>query len=128
VTTGCSTNQRPHADHLVTAGADDGVWPQSVSLQSGESLDVRLPSQAGTGYAWRLGEGLGEDSPVVWTSRIVEPAREKDRPTVAGPTWDVFTFEGRRQGEATVRFVYDRPFEPDTEPAQRYELLVIVTP
>ena len=33
-----------------------------------------------------------------------------------------------RPGEANIHFIYDRPWQHDGDAAQRYELMVVVTP
>jgi len=105
-----------------------GVGPtgqQSVALKVGQTVELRLRSQAGTGYAWRLASSA--DSLVVAQHSMhttdVDAASGK---RVGGATWDVFTLRAAQPGDATVEYVYDRPWEKSAPPARRFTLKVHV--
>ncbi len=105
-----------------------GVGPaeqQSAALKVAQTVEVRLRSQSGTGYAWRLASGA--DNFVVARQTMhttdVDAANGK---RVGGATWDVFTLRAAQPGDATVEFVYERPWEKTAPPARRFTLKVHV--
>ena len=100
----CATATTPPAPRVVTQ-ADAGP----VELARGQTLEVRLASNAGTGFSWRLD---AEGEPLVLSggsSREVYGAPG----TPGGPVTTVYSYKGAGRGSAELAFTFKRPWEPD---------------
>jgi inhibitor of cysteine peptidase len=87
-----------------------------IDVRRGQTFEVRLPSNASTGYRWTLVDPV---PPVV---RGVGVGRyEQGRTDLAGaPGIETWTFEAVSAGSGPLNFEYRRPWEPPTvPPAQR---------
>ncbi|SFJ28661.1 inhibitor of cysteine peptidase [Caulobacter sp. UNC279MFTsu5.1] len=94
----------PPAARVVTE-ADGGP----VGLARGQTLEVRLGSNAGTGYAWRLDR---EASPLVLSGGSSQDvAASPGLP--GGRLTTVYTYQGAGRGRAELAFTFKRPWEPD---------------
>lgn len=81
-------------------------------LKVGNTLDVRLQVQMGTGYAWKLAKPTGE-ALVQDGEAKVEP-QAKDLP--GGAETQVFRFTAKAAGKAELAFECVRSFEPGQKP------------
>lgn len=134
-TAGCAKDRKQkEEEHLaarvvtVNAPEDAAAAEESATVQVGQLLAVRLPTQAGTGYSWRLVSGSAADSVLGLAQYRTEHELNKDgKPLVGGRVWDTFSFPASRQGTTTLEFVYDRAWEHKVPPARRYNLKVDVT-
>ena len=85
---------------------------RSIVLKTGETLEVRLPAQLGTGYGWRVTAPaaalLAQDG-----EAKTEPAA---MPAPGGPEVQVFRFTVRAAGQADLSLDYARSFEPGSKP------------
>ena len=124
---GCSTNRHSYAaqpTHVVTA-PDEAHARDRTALGVGETLQVRLPYQAGTGYEWRLASDIT-------ASPVIRLDRHDTEPTTSGASmpsarmFDQFTFRGAGPGQVTLTFVYARPWEKNVPPARQFDLDVQV--
>lgn len=93
----------PPSTPRVVTDAEAGV----VHLARGQALEIRLPLNAGTGYAWRL----DREAPLAVLSGGSSHDTATDRP--GGPIATVFTYRGAGRGEARLAFTLKRPWEPD---------------
>ncbi len=113
--TACSAAASP----LVVGPEDHG---QTVTLQVGQTLEVRLPANPTTGYEWQVRE---VDDAVLQT--LGEPqfvAEDSERLGAGGV--QVWRFQAQAVGTTTLDMVYVRPWETDTPPAERFYLTVTV--
>ncbi|MBO9706570.1 MAG: protease inhibitor I42 family protein [Caulobacter sp.] len=97
----CATTPTPPP--LVLTDADAGA----VSLVRGQDLEIRLPLNAGTGYAWRLD---AEARPLVLgggSSRVTDAERP------GGPVTSVYSYTALARGRTDLAFTLKRPWEPD---------------
>lgn len=90
----------------------------TVSLDVGDTVEVRVPENASTGYVWTLvdapeGLELDEDGTTL-------PGQL--RPGAAGEHWFRLVASGRPRGR--VRLELRRPWEDDVAPSERYEVEV----
>jgi len=98
------------------------VLIQTVSLNRGDSVVVRLCSNPSTGFAW-------EEAAVSAPTILVERAREFIEPgqTMPGSAGlEQWTFEAIGTGEYTVTLDYSRPWEGGEKGVWRFELEVRV--
>lgn len=112
----------PNAPKIHTAQ----VTPQSqgeatgeVTIGVGDTLNVRLRQQAGTGYAWSFDEASAGPE-LQFGGASVEP---KTGGAIGGGQIQVFQFYGSQAGAKALTFSYARA---DAEPAQTYVLTVTV--
>ena len=83
-----------------------------VALARGQALEIVLPLNAGTGYAWRL----DQEAPVLILSGGSSRTSDADRP--GGAVATVFSYQGVGRGKADLSFTFKRPWEPD-QPGDR---------
>jgi inhibitor of cysteine peptidase len=95
---------------------DDGG---SVRLRVGETVAIRLPENASTGYRWSLGDHDGDVVKLV-SSEPVYPSG-----AVGSGGEMVFTFEATHPGKTPIRLVEGRAWEKGSE-AKRFEVEIIV--
>jgi inhibitor of cysteine peptidase len=99
----CAT-AAPPAPRVVTE-ADGGP----VELARGQALEVRLGSNAGTGYGWRLDR---EAPPLVLEGGSSQDvAASPGLP--GGRLTTVYSYRGAGRGRADLAFTFKRPWEPD---------------
>lgn len=109
--TGCATTSRgaPAAPRVVTE-SDGG----SIELARGQPLEVRLSSNAGTGYSWRLDR---EVSPLVLSGGSSQDvAASPGLP--GGPLTTVYSYTAAGRGRTDLAFTLKRPWEAD-QPGDR---------
>ena len=105
--------------NVVTQDQDEG----QVSLAVGQTLEVRLDSNPTTGYSWQVldlaGGVLAQEGDAEYKSSSSQPM-----PGQGG--MEIFRFKAILPGEVTLKLVYRRPWETDVEPADTFELAVMV--
>jgi inhibitor of cysteine peptidase len=107
------------AGRTVTVGA--GWNGNSVSLERGDTLVVRLAGNATTGYAWRIASAP-RSLRKLGSSYLV---RKTTPPLVGRGGTYVFRFAAR-PGHGTLRLIYQRPWEKRTPPLRTFTLRVSV--
>lgn len=111
--------QKDTDDHIVTVTEQSNG--QTITVSKEDTLVVRLKSQMGTGYGWRLktdDEGL---------KLLGEPEQENDSGREAGRVeHQVFRFKAVRTGTSILELVYVRPWETTAKPAKTFRLKVRV--
>lgn len=115
--TGCESMPEP-----VTIGMEQSG--QSVNLQVGQTMNVRLESNPTTGYTWEV----KQVDPAVLAQQgeaEYEPLDAQTTPMVGQGGWQIFRFEAISTGQTTLELVYRRPWE-DTPPEITYLLAVTV--
>ena len=85
----------------------------SVTIEIGEVVEVSLPSNPSTGYAWHLREELNEEIVQVQSSDYV-PDEESEGLAGGGGT-EVWRFLGTGPGETAVAMAYYFGDEPEKE-------------
>ena len=80
----------------------------AVRVVEGETFDVGLAATPTSGYAWELDQAAAGDLLEFLASEFI-PSRAG---IVGGDAMQVFTFKARRAGEAQLRFLYSRRWEP----------------
>ncbi len=101
----------------VSLGEVVGVRDGQVELAVGQTLAIALPSNATTGYAWRVSrEEAGVLVPgTPFGDEITDP-HAPGMVGVGGMTQ--WRFVAARPGSATLSFAYGRPWERDAPPAE----------
>ena len=93
-----------------------------VPVSSGDEIEIRLESNATTGYRWVLLDDRVPDPLALVESRFEEP--ESD--LVGAPGTQVFVFEAVEPGADVLRLEYVRPFDDPPIPQRVVEYIVIV--
>lgn len=123
---GCSQHISPaETPPRVISGGVGPTEQQSAALKVAQTIEVRLRSQAGTGYSWRLASGTDASGIVREQGHRTETEAAEDN-RMGGATWEVFTLRAAQPGDATVEYVYERPWEKSGPPARRFTLKVHV--
>jgi inhibitor of cysteine peptidase len=121
---GCSSGG---GDQTIELSLDDFTAQnnitKSIELGSSGTLTVKLGSNPTTGYQW------GEDAEISNTSIIAQKSynyvEPEDTELMGAPGTDVWVFDAKAAGSATITFSYSRSWEEGT-PAT-YTLTVNVT-
>lgn len=104
----------------VTLTEEDSLG--EVPVDSGDEIELRLESNASTGYRWALPEDRVPQPLDLVESRFEEP----DTDLVGAPGTQVFVFEAVARGADVLRLEYVRPFDDPPIPERVVEYVVIV--
>lgn len=95
---------------------------QTVQAHVGDRFEVRLESNASTGYEWLV---QTQDAKALESDG--EPRRIPPTSNQPGaPGQQVFAFKVKRAGETKLKLIYARPWEKD-KPADKFVLTVSAT-
>jgi predicted secreted protein len=89
----------------------------TVGTVANRDFIVRIPSQPGTGYAWRM---IGKPALVQLTDQSAEPASPSNLAKPGEWETQVFRFPVNATGKEIVRFGYLRPWEKEKQPARLF--------
>lgn len=94
-----------------------GVRDGRTTLAVGQTLSIRLPSNATTGYRWQVAETYADilTPGAPFGDEITDP-HAPGMVGVGGQT--VWMFQAARPGTATLSFAYGRSWEPNAAPAE----------
>jgi inhibitor of cysteine peptidase len=123
---GCSggtTSNTPKAQ-TVTVKLDEfssnANITKNVEMAKGDTLTVKLESNASTGYSWG-------DAEISNAAVLVQASRNFEEPTATGivgaPGNDVIVFTATNTGSANIKIAYGRPWESEA----LYNLTINVT-
>lgn len=125
---GKKLNPPPLQDVLISA-ADAGKTRQA---EPGQLIAIDLKGNPTTGYGWVLESLEGEAVVQVGGIKFVEAAKNippaeagEQRIVGAGGIFHA-TFEAGKEGKATVKMVYRRPWEKDKDPAETFSVMIEV--
>jgi inhibitor of cysteine peptidase len=114
---------------VVACGSDDDsvqVFDENdvgtdVTVEVGEQFEIRLESNATTGYAWQVVEQ--PDAVTLVSDEYEAP----DTSLVGAGGVEVFVFEGASAGSGELRLEYVRSFENPPVPAETADYQIQVT-
>jgi len=102
--------------------ADENDNGQSVTMSTGDALQITLPENRSTGYVWSV---VTNDESVLRPTD--EPAYEIEGEPLPGAGGRVtFTFAAAGPGAVTLRLINARPQETAVQPVSTFELNVQV--
>ena len=107
---------------IIWLDADDNG--STLSIPVGGKIVVRLASNPTTGYDWELVEldtTVVEDTAVTYVPDPVPPG------LVGSGGTAVWQFTAVGEGETALRLEYRRPFEPEADPEDVFEVNITVT-
>jgi inhibitor of cysteine peptidase len=100
----------------------------------GQVIAIDLTGNPTTGYGWVVdtidGQAVRQANPVIFheTKKDIPPAQAGERKVVgAGGTFHA-TFQAVKEGKATVKLAYRRPWEKDKDPAKAFTVTIDVQP
>jgi inhibitor of cysteine peptidase len=91
----------------------------ALRLKLGASASVRLPETPSTGYSWRIDEGASKGLDLIG---IADRGHTPGKPLPGAPGVHVWSIRAQKLGQASIRFVYQRPWEP--APAETREIRI----
>jgi predicted secreted protein len=112
--------QKPAGEPAKVVNATEADNGKDVDMTSGQTLQVKLPSIAGTGYAWTVN---GDPTPLKLTKQSTQRSKSA-KPGAAQVS--VFQFSASSPGIATLTMVYRRSWEYNVPPAKKFEVKVNV--
>jgi inhibitor of cysteine peptidase len=104
---------------------DDSDSGGEKTLAVGDLLIVTLDSNATTGYSWNLSEISGVAVIQYISDEYVAP-EQTDPPLMGQGGQEVWTFEALAAGTAAISMRYIQPWMPDADPAETFDITVIV--
>ena len=115
-----------NADKPAPLTVTEAKSDESLELQQGQQLIIRLPANPSTGYAWAQADPgnslLKEDSPSAFEQDL---SGGNPPPPGAGGT-EVLTFSTGVTGQQTLRLDYLRPWETGVPPTKSVSYNVTV--
>jgi len=119
----CATK---NVDQLPQVTITDKNADETIQMQPGQQLIVRLPANPSTGYAWSQVDAPGKVLKVDAPSSFEQiPAGESPSMVGTGGT-EIFTFVADSAGQQTLKMEYKRPWETDVPPAKTVSFNVSV--
>jgi inhibitor of cysteine peptidase len=102
----------------VTLTEKDGGKVAIVKI--GTKIELRLPSNASTGYSWVLDQGDAKKLP-----SMGKASYEQGKAEVPGaPGIQVWHFKAAKKGVVTLKLNYLRPWEKNTPPAKTWKVTI----
>ncbi len=99
-------------------GQDAGA---TVGLRVGELLEVTLAGNPTTGYMWDV---ASVDPNIL---RPVEQLEfQADSKAIGSPGKLTLRFEAARPGKTSLKLIYHRPWEKNTEPIDTFEVTIVI--
>jgi predicted secreted protein len=121
----CADDAGPGRADVRTITEDDAGT--TVRLASGEVVEVRLDSNATTGYAWHLQDDeLETDVVQVASSDYVADPTPEGEPLAGSGGIEVWRFRAKAPGSATIAMTYSFGEEPDAQIAGEFTFSIVV--
>ena len=95
----------------------------TVTLHSGDILEVTLPATLGTGYSWKVANSAAT---VLKEQGSPEAGSAETAGKAGQPENQVFLFNTLAKGTGQLELQYLRPWEKDRKPAKTFSLTVKV--
>jgi predicted secreted protein len=93
--------------------------PEQVNVNKGGMLYVKLETQPGTGFGWKI----AKNDPTVLAPEGVAML-EPDKSLPGGTEWQVFRFHAVAAGADDLEMHYMRAFDPAKPPAKTFRVRV----
>jgi inhibitor of cysteine peptidase len=97
----------------------EGQNGTTTTIGKDQILEIRLPTQAGTGYSWALAAG-----PTAPLKLARSDTTSADRPGASQT--QIFMLQPTNTGAGDLVINYSRPWEKDKPPARTFTLHVVV--
>ena len=104
---------------------NDSCSGKKVSVAVGGWLTVTLDSNPSTGFSWALAENSDESVLQEAGHQYVAP-ETSGTPVPGKGGEEVWIFRALKEGTSTISMEYKQPWDEDTEPAETFDLTVVV--
>lgn len=94
---------------------------KTISIPSGQSLEIKLEGNITTGYEWQV---ISVDETIL--KPVGEPKYSSESKLAGAGGEFLFKFETKNPGETNLKLGYLRPWEENTEPIETFEITVMV--
>jgi predicted secreted protein len=111
----CSCSVKPA---ITVTDPDSG---SRVEIKRGEILAVKLATQLGTGYGWKV---VSESKALVLKGEPEQISKGEQKPGVS--EYQTFTFKAEEKGEAVLKLQYIEAWKKDAKPLKEYTITVII--
>lgn len=98
---------------------------KDVEVAVGGSVTVTLDSNPSTGLSWALVEN-SDESVLQEAGHQYVPPESDGTPVVGKGGEEIWVFNALKEGTSNISMEYKRPWEEDAEPAEIFELTVVV--
>lgn len=95
----------------------------SLTIKPGRQFSITLESNPTTGYQWQLAKPVAGSCVALVTNQFIRPKSE----LTGAPGKELWKFKALRPGKTEIELEYVRPWEKGGEPAQKTNLVVVVT-
>lgn len=93
----------------------------TVTLRVGDSLEIALEGNPTTGYTWEMAPGAG-----ALLEQRGEWEFKPDSSALGSGGMVTLRFKSIQQGEARLKLIYHRTFEPNAPPLRTFEIKLVV--
>jgi inhibitor of cysteine peptidase len=104
---------------------DEKADGTTIVLTHGQPLVITLASNPTTGYRWAI---AGVDSGILRRMGEVEfsPSKPQEPQLVGAGGTETFRFTASRPGTTTLKMMYQRSWEKESEPARQFQVVVTI--
>ena len=114
----CSLFMGPR--HYELTDKDTG---RTLHLDRGDTVTIQLVSNPTTGYQWKFGTPLYDETVMILRGdKYIQPQEQ----LAGAPGKRSLTFLAEGSGRTGVRLIYVRPWEKNSQPVKEFNLMVIV--
>jgi predicted secreted protein len=110
----------------IIVNVDASYSGQEVEITLNDCLTVTLDSNPSTGFQWSQQAEISDPAVLAQTDYRYVPPPESNPPIAGAPGKDIWTFKALNQGTSTISMEYRQPWEPSGQPAQIFDLTVVV--
>jgi len=107
----------------ILINVDASYTGKEVKITLNDSLVVTLDSNASTGFQWSQQAEISNQTVLAQTDHKYVPPEGS---AFGAPGKDVWTFKALNEGTSTIFMECKRPWEPSGQPAQVFDLTVVV--
>ena len=116
----CSCSLFTGPRHYELTDKDTG---RTLHLDRGDTVTIQLVSNPTTGYLWKFGTPLYDETVMILRGdKYIKPQEQ----LCGAPGKRSLTFLAEGSGRTGVRLIYVRPWEKNSPPAKEFNLMVIV--
>lgn len=115
---GVTSISRPLSKTVVLTVADDN---KEITVESGDTIQIKLQEISGTGYQWLLGSFDNEGIELV--SQTTEQMENHDG-RVGGPYTKIFTLKTKKMGKFDIKLYNFRPWESKEKAASSFSITI----
>jgi predicted secreted protein len=111
----------------ISGNIDESFNGQAIDVKAGDTFQIKLESNATTGYSWQLA-GISDSSvaDIIGSVYIGPETLEGEMPLARAPGTELWSFQALKAGICKITLEYRRPWESAEAPARQFALTVVV--